>query len=620
MKLHWLIGGAVLSLASGWALAQNAPESLLPPGFDNAAPAAPPPSSAPPEPAPAASARPAQPSASRPVVQSTAPGPDSPGSTSAEVQALDLAKLPSLEELEGMTPEEFEEVLGLKPNFDIPPAARRSARQVGIIGADEGGFGPEALELARSSLVSKALKGNRGKLISRWGHILLRRALASRLDTPDGLNASDFAAQRAALLLRMGETDAARQLVQDVDTGNYTSQLTDAAFNAYVATGDFTGICPIVISRGSDRKDPKWETTSAICAAFRGDSRAALRRMDRSLSRGKMSRIDVLLAQKYAGAAGRVRRAVTIEWDKVDSISPWRYGLATAVGLQPPERLMRGTAGRYASRAALAPMLGLEARAQAADLAGGRGVLSSAAMVDLYGQIFADEDTEGEWSSRAETLRDAYTGRDPAARLVAMQVLWNSAGGPAQRYSRQVLTAYAAARLPVAADLRDSAPDLIASMLTAGLDRNALRWADQVESGSQAWALLVLADPGRSNPVDEGALDSYFDDDQSIESRRSAFLLAGLAGLGRIEDGMSDEFSSRLEIDLKQPTRWTRLIDEAATRENKVLVAMLAGLGMQGTGWDKMTPRYLYNIVSALRRSGLEAEARMIAAEAVARG
>lgn len=41
---------------------------------------------------------------------------------------------------------------------------------------------------------------------------------------------------------------------------------------------------------------------------------------------------------------------------------------------------------------------------------------------------------------------------------------------------------------------------------------------------------------------------------------------------------------------------------------------------MQGDGWDKMTPRYLYHIVSGLNRVGLGPEARMIAAEAVARG
>jgi hypothetical protein len=54
--------------------------------------------------------------------------------------------------------------------------------------------------------------------------------------------------------------------------------------------------------------------------------------------------------------------------------------------------------------------------------------------------------------------------------------------------------------------------------------------------------------------------------------------------------------------------------------DNPTLVALLAGLGMQGDGWDKMTPRYLYHIVGALNRVGLEGEARMIAAEAVARG
>ena len=49
-------------------------------------------------------------------------------------------------------------------------------------------------------------------------------------------------------------------------------------------------------------------------------------------------------------------------------------------------------------------------------------------------------------------------------------------------------------------------------------------------------------------------------------------------------------------------------------------MAVLAGLGMQGSGWDKMTALHLYHIVGALNRVGLGAEARMIAAEAVARG
>jgi hypothetical protein len=62
------------------------------------------------------------------------------------------------------------------------------------------------------------------------------------------------------------------------------------------------------------------------------------------------------------------------------------------------------------------------------------------------------------------------------------------------------------------------------------------------------------------------------------------------------------------------------MIERAADVDNAALVALLAGLGMQGEGWDRMTARHLFHIVSALNRVGLSAEARMIAAEAVARG
>ena len=41
---------------------------------------------------------------------------------------------------------------------------------------------------------------------------------------------------------------------------------------------------------------------------------------------------------------------------------------------------------------------------------------------------------------------------------------------------------------------------------------------------------------------------------------------------------------------------------------------------MQGDSWQQMTPLHLYHITAALTRVGMQAEARMIAAEAVARG
>lgn len=204
--------------------------------------------------------------------------------------------------------------------------------------------------------------------------------------------------------------------------------------------------------------------------------------------------------------------------------------------------------------------------------------------------------------------------------MAALRLLWDGAGDPQARYSRQVLTAYAAARMPVTGSFAKDAPDLVASMLAAGLDRNALRWADQADSGSLAWGQLALAAPDRTSPVDGGALSSFYGNDDSEDYRKSHFLLAGLMGLGRVDPAAAKDFAAKLELDLDRQSRWSRLIDQAADANNQELVALLAGLGMQGSGWDKMTAMHLYHIVSSLNRVGLTAEARMIAAEAVARG
>jgi hypothetical protein len=311
---------------------------------------------------------------------------------------------------------------------------------------------------------------------------------------------------------------------------------------------------------------------------------------------------------------------VKIEWDGVSELTPWRYAFTIAVGLEPPESLLSAAAPRYTLAAATAPMLPLTTRAAAADRAAGAGVLSSAALVDLYGQIYAQEDITGEWQTRSETLRQAYIGENPAERLGAIKELWDEAGEPTVRYSRQVLTAYAAARMPASANYAADAPDLIASMLAAGLDRNAVRWSGQIESGSLGWGLLALAAPDSPGAVGSGALDGFYGADPSEGARKSRFLLAGLAGLGRIDPATAGVFAEKLEVDLGRQTRWTRMIDAAAEVNNQGLVMLLAGLGMQGEGWDKMTTVHLYHIVSALSRVGLGAEARMIAAEAVARG
>ena len=173
-----------------------------------------------------------------------------------------------------------------------------------MIGPGEGGFPIGSLDDQPPRLIRAALAANRGPLVSRWGHILLRRALASRLDPPRGMDPVAFVALRASLLNRLGEGSTARALVQDVDSANYDVALTNAAFDAYLLTGDILGMCPVARLKSTLREDGQWNMVRAICAAYAGEARQAERDLQRILYYGEAPRIDALLAQRYAGAAG----------------------------------------------------------------------------------------------------------------------------------------------------------------------------------------------------------------------------------------------------------------------------------------------------------------------------
>lgn len=607
------IGGAAIALSASLAFAQSAPESLLPPGFDDPAPT--------PTPTPTPRSSPSQ-----------APGLSIPGSAQSiggalpatdlgpmpDLSQFDFTSIPTVEQLEEMTPEELDALLGLRPSYDIPPAARRAMTRVGVVAANEGGQPEKSLARQPASLVRAVLAGLDRPVVSRWGHILLRRSLASRMQTPAGMSPVEFAGLRAKALNAIGEYAIARALIQDIDTGNWDDGIIDAGLESYIATTDLMGTCPLVRLRGNARDDAQWQMLRAICNSYAGEGVLAGSQLDRALRSELAPRIDVLLAQRLAGAAGRGRRAVDVEWDGVEEINPWRFAIANAVGEDIPEGLLADPAPYYERIWASTTTLGLPQRALGADRAAREGIFSARAMVDLYGQIYAEDSLSGEAADRATQLREAYVAADPGERIDAMQEIWG--GARASDYGRYVLTAYAAARIPANSELSGEAPMLLASMLTAGLDRDADAWSAAVEPGSEAWALVALSRPGRAVAASSEAIDSFVDNDGSDDQRHSRLLLAGLAGLGRISGDDLSDFTQRIGLDLSRQTRWSRTIKRAADVDNQALVALLAGLGMQGDSWEKMTPLHLFHIVSALRRTGFEAEARMIAAEAIARG
>lgn len=613
-----LAGVALAVLAAPLALAAGNPESLLPPVTQDPAP------SPTPAPAPSPTATPAPSGTSSPVVQDTSEDGDDAaddGDSPEDSSGSGRGRLPTLEELEALDTDELDELLGLRPSFDIPPAQRRDTTRVGLLAEDEGGLPAVSLVNQPESLVRAAVSGTQGRLVSRWGHITLRRALASRLAPPEGMSGAEFAGLRAQLLNRMGEYSAARAIAQDVDIDAWNVRLANAAVDAYIATGDIVGACPLAMLRGDYRDDAQWRMVRSICNAYAGETsraRSDLLRMRDSAGQGESELIDVLLAQRLAGAAGLGNSAVNIEWDEVEELTPWRYGLANALGISLPERLLEDAGPYYERAAASLPSLPLALRLDGARRAAREGIFSSSALIDLYSQAYAIGGNEGAIGTEAAQLRAAYVDPDPAARLAAIRSLWGD--GTAIPHDRQVLTAYAAARIPADDRFAGDAAPLIASMFTAGLDLDAARWRDIVDEGDAGWAMLAVGLPEWDGAVSGNAIDEFRDNDASAGQARTGLLVASLAGLGRISSGTRNSWDRELDLGLSRETRWSAMIGRAAEVENAALAVFLMGLGMQGDDWNRMTPRHLYHIISALRSSGLEAEARMIAAEAIARG
>lgn len=581
---------------------QDAPESLLPPGFgDPDDTPAPPPSSATPTPTPTPSQG-----------ANTAP-PRSVGELLDRLAAGDESTDPAAKDGD-------EEQAAQAPKYDLDPGQRRSLARVGWIGPDEGGVAPDAWGRAHGRFLSTVMRRIDAPIASRWLSIALRRTLMSATDTPVGVNGADFAAERAWLLLRMGEAAPARAMVQAVDVDNTTPKLATVAMQAALANADPAAMCPIAESVQVASTEASWELARAMCAGLVGDAGSAGSLIEQARRHRKSgSPIDVQLAEKVVGAGANSRRAVTIEWEQVQQLTAWRYGLATATGVSIPEPLFATVGPHVQAWRVQAPMLDASQRAAAAAMGAALGVLSNLAYVDLVSAAEASDDATPQESALAGDLRDAYTAGSANDRLEALQRIWGGAEQPAARYARAVLTARAAARVPADADRAGDADRIVGALLAGGLDTTAMRWASVVPADGNAWAMLALADPRPRAPIGQGAVEDYADAAGEPGRQRAALLLAGLAGLGRMSPEEASGAAQSLGVPLGRETAWTRAIDAAAARGEPATVVLLAAAGMQTTEWKAVPAFALFRICNALRRVGMEGYARMIAAEAVAR-
>lgn len=593
-RSRWLLAAALLAGVSLPALGQDVPESLLPPGFDD------------PVPAPAPAPRPA---ATPRAAANTAPAP-----TAGAATVLPGASNPLANESVAAIEEQPASTVDLR-RYELPEFARHSLGRVGITAAGNAPFPVDALGSSDGRYLSVLLKRMNAPIASRWASIALRRALMSPLDTPRNVNGADFAADRAWVLLRMGEANAARAVINNVDPDNYTGWLYQVAMQSALASADPAQLCPVVDGAVRSSNERGWALARAICAGLAGKPSEAGPLLSQAQRGTSPSDIDNLLAEKVMGSGAQGRRAVTVEWNGVSKLTAWRFGMASAMGEEIPADLYATAGPQVRYWRALLPTLPAQARATVAESAASSGVFSNEALVDLYSEIEADPSAGGSpEASVARDLRTAYNASGVGERVEAITRLWDQAQTPRTAYARLILTARAAAWIPATAKV-DAPEKLIASMLSAGLESAAMEWRGAVDRGSEGWALLTLADAGES-PVAYADFESFAN---SAGQRKAQLMLASLAGLGRLNKADAEKGAQAFDVPVGAQNRWTRAIDTAGQRGAPATVAILAGVGMQSRRWDQISPEALFHILAAFKAAGLGNYARMIAVEAISR-
>jgi len=576
-----LIGGAALLALALPAIAQQVAQ-------------------APPQPAPPA----VQPVANV-AVPATSPAPGQEGDSS--VTELNLQNLPPP-----------------APAVEYPAHARRDPWVVGALDPVRIGLGPAPWGAASGAFLSVLMRRMDAPIASRWAHIALRNALLAKTRAPRAVNPVDWAAERAWLLLRLGEADAARILIADVDTDRFTPKMTQVAVQSALANADPPALCPL--QDGIRKYDGAIRAlVSAMCASLSGEPESAAAQIDDARRRGRIGGIDLMLAQKVVGAAANTGRAATIEWDPVDRLTAWRFGLATATGMVPPDRLINGSSTQLRAFQARAPLLSADQRLESARIATGLGVFSSQSMIDIYSAIYDSTDPSDLPSTDAWQVREAFVGKDRDAKLSAFRKLLDGAKDPLPHEAVRAMLGRAARLVTPDPKLEKDAPELIAAMLAAGYDRDAARWAGVRrrmggEAGDRCWAMLALSAPDpRSLDLSVARITGFIGRDKSEGRVRSALLVGALAGLGRINAAAAESLSRRYGLGVGRQSVWTRMIDAAAGRGQSGTVLVLAGTGLQTSDFGRVPGSHLYHLVAGLVRTRQDYFARMIAAEALAR-
>jgi len=526
--------------------------------------------------------------------------------------------------------------------IEVDRLGRIDPDSLGVLGDSRGGLGVDMWRGTPRALAARLIAALPAPLSSPGMRSLERRLVLTTATAPDGTAAEGpLLAHRVAKLVALGDIAAALELVRIAPPEAADERLARSEVEAQFFGNDNTGACARVRVQAAERREAYWQQALAYCLALSGENEQAALIAD--LLRERREEVPGAFFTLIEALGGD--RNVRV--DELAEPNALLLSMMRAANRKLPPSIAAAVRAAVLRAVALAPNADLPVRLDAAERALALGAITVQEMGEIYASVpFGAQElaspmtaAEAAWGprGRALLLRAALGQRVPTARAEMVERalrLGREKGGGAT--VRRAFAPVVAAIKP-AGELMWFAASAGQVLYGQGAVIEGQAWYAAVEEAAptsqeaaRAWIALwplariaarsdepwnaEVAARWRAAALGGGA------DDAARARTVLAFALFESMGLPVAAEVWSGLIGgAHAGAAMPDPAVW-RALDRAATDGRRAEAVGLALIALGTEGPEKAHPIVLATVVAALRRLGLEADARTLALEAVASG
>lgn len=526
--------------------------------------------------------------------------------------------------------------------IQVNPLGEIDPDSIGILGPRTGGFARNMWRGSDRVAIERLLPRLPGAMASGTMRSLARRLLLTTAIPPEvprgsfGRGSESLLALRVDRLAALGDIAGLNDLLRVVPQRHDEEPIAQARIEGLLLDGESASACQQIRGQIASRPGTSyWRKALVFCQILSDEVDQAMlgvglmREQGLSDDPAFFSLVDV-----YAG----------VEVQQLAVASPLHFAMLDAVGRPIPQDLIEGASPGLLSAIAKSPEAALDQRALAGERAVAIGILQPETLAGIYGQFSFDAaqledpaaaaaELEGP-SSRALLYQAARDRKDPASRAKVLRGALDGVRADSLYQMAVRVFLPMLAELPAHAELLWFAETAGRALYAAGRYDRAGAWftlaRQEAVINPQAanvvavlWPYTRLANsPALAWQGDLEAWRVARADDSDAERGRQALLRGAFMALGE-SDSLSwidiASQSSKSTEALPDAAMFYALREASETRRlgETVLLSLLI---LGETGPAESHPMALNSVLAALKRVGLEPEARALAIEAAVAG